>query len=429
MKRLLFLIAVLAALSFCCFGDVIHVESTGSGNPNGSPEYPYAIIQDALDNALAGDTVLIHPGTYTGIGNRDLSPEGKDISITGTDPNDPATIAQTIIDCEHLGRGFFLLNGETNDCIIEGLTITNGHERLSGFGSAIYCIYSSNPTIRKCIFFSNFAPLHGGALGFYNSDAIVSNCLFYSNTADGYGGAIFWRSGKCTIQNCIFADNFAALQGGAIRIQTCPDTLIANCTIVANESANGGGIHCWQSDVTVENCILWSNTATENPQIGLNSTATVSVDYTCIQGGWLGTENFDADPLFAAFSTGIDPADYDFHLRSEFGRWLQQSQSWVYDQVTSLCIDAGNPAHSYGRETWPNGKRPNIGAYATTPQASMNGNRADFNIDGSVDYTDMIDLAVLWLSSDADIVNLDSQGLVDMNDMAIFTQNWQWTKD
>jgi len=80
-----------------------------------------------------------------------------------------------------------------------------------------------------------------------------------------------------------------------------------------------------------------------------------------------GTENLDADPLFA------DPHSGDFHLSSEFGRWNPAANGgvggWAYDLVTSPCIDSGAP-WVLCTETEPNGNRVNIGAYGNTDQAS-----------------------------------------------------------
>ncbi|MHC4569214.1 MAG: MBL fold metallo-hydrolase, partial [Planctomycetota bacterium] len=53
------------------------------------------------------------------------------------------------------------------------------------------------------------------------------------------------------------------------------------------------------------------------------------------------------------------------------GRWDSNSQTWVQDEVTSPCIDAGDPNSPIGDEPDPNGGIINIGAYGGTWQASM----------------------------------------------------------
>jgi hypothetical protein len=113
------------------------------------------------------------------------------------------------------------------------------------------------------------------------------------------------------------------------------------------------------------------------------------VTYSDVQGGWPGEGNINADPLFAnpihldlsptAITSGDCLAYGDYHLKSQGGRWTSpssvesdpNSQSWVQDDVTSPCIDAGDLNSPIGDEPEPNGGRINMGAYGGTAEASM----------------------------------------------------------
>jgi hypothetical protein len=44
---------------------------------------------------------------------------------------------------------------------------------------------------------------------------------------------------------------------------------------------------------------------------------------------------------------------------------------WALDEMTSPCIDRGNPVDDYSNEREPNGGLINMGAYGGTPQASL----------------------------------------------------------
>ena len=103
--------------------------------------------------------------------------------------------------------------------------------------------------------------------------------------------------------------------------------------------------------------------------------------YSNVEGGFFGEGNIDIDPLFADSGywdpngTPDDASDDfwiegDYHLKSQAGRWDPNSQSWVVDDVTSPCIDAGDPNMPVGDEPMPNGGRINMGAYSGTPEAS-----------------------------------------------------------
>jgi hypothetical protein len=80
----------------------------------------YPTIQQGIDAAQNGDTVIVADGVYTGIGNKDLDFRGK--SITVKSANGPAS---TIIDCGGLGRGVYFHSGETTESVLSGFTIKN----------------------------------------------------------------------------------------------------------------------------------------------------------------------------------------------------------------------------------------------------------------------------------------------------------------
>ena len=74
--------------------------------------------------------------------------------------------------------------------------------------------------------------------------------------------------------------------------------------------------------------------------------------------------SISTDPLFA------DPSAGDFHLKSKAGRWSPKLRKWVQDDISSPCIDAGDPTSSFSDEPLPNGGRVNMGAYGNTAEAS-----------------------------------------------------------
>ncbi len=112
----------------------------------------------------------------------------------------------------------------------------------------------------------------------------------------------------------------------------------------------------------------------------------VLVRYCDVQAGWPGESNITADPCFAApgrWMDGDNPkiavdasspsavwVEGDYHLKSQAGRWDPAGESWVLDEVTSPCIDAGDPNSPVGDEPDPNGGRLNMGVYGGTAEAS-----------------------------------------------------------
>ena len=214
-------------------------------------------------------------------------------------------------------------------------------------------------------------------------------------------------SGSNTIiRNCIISNNAAttphdtAGQGGGIYLDYYTNSLyMDNCTIAENTATtDGGGIYFEQYEnppnITIINSILWDNSPNQISTYGTYKGLVLCCD---VQGGWPGPgpggkpPNMDENPLFA------DPANEDYHLKSQVGRWNPNQNEWVTDANTSPCIDSGHPTDDWTAELWPHGKRINMGAYGGTPEASMSpldiGNIA--NLDNDVnDIVNSLDLAL-----------------------------------
>ncbi|MCP4710069.1 MAG: DUF1565 domain-containing protein, partial [Planctomycetes bacterium] len=81
--------------------------------------FPY--IQDAINAASSGDTLVVEPNEYY----ENIYLLGKDITIESTDPNDPDIVATTIIDGYSLDATVNFDGAEESDTVLEGLTITS----------------------------------------------------------------------------------------------------------------------------------------------------------------------------------------------------------------------------------------------------------------------------------------------------------------
>jgi hypothetical protein len=141
------------------------------------------------------------------------------------------------------------------------------------------------------------------------------------------------------------------------------------------------------ASVTLTNSIIWANTAQRGRNISLVDRSALGITYSDVGGGrsgvnveggrlnW-GAGNIDADPLL------VDPANGDYHLKSQAGRWDPNSESWVQDDVTSPCIDAGDPLSPVMYEPHPRGCIINMGAYGGTEEASKSPYGCSYEADG-----------------------------------------------
>jgi len=166
--------------------DPIYVDVDNPGDPceDGSSAHPFDTIQEGLDAADDGDTVLVADGTYTGAGNKELDFAGKSIVLRAI-----SGAASTTIDCEDSGRAFDFDDGETSGAAVIGFTMTNGD---TDYGGAIRCDHS-HPQFRDCIITANTATVRGGGVYSTYSVPTFADCTIGSNEPNGvwaeYGGA------------------------------------------------------------------------------------------------------------------------------------------------------------------------------------------------------------------------------------------------
>ena len=252
-------------------------------------------IQAGINAAAIGDTVLVAPGTYTGVGNHDLDFGGKAIMLRSS-----GGAVATTINCASSGRGLNFTAGEGPNTIVDGFTVTAGFLRpagqssselsssqarnpgqvaagelatkTGGNGAGILCI-SSAPTIRNCRFINNRS-LGGGAAFIANSLGIrFEGCYFSGNRGEMNGGAIYAAFSTLQLTGCTFHGNFAGNadfgQGGGVYADSA--WLIASdCTFTGNEArstgddsvtrADGGGLFA-SGIISLTSCHFENNAA------------------------------------------------------------------------------------------------------------------------------------------------------------------------
>jgi predicted outer membrane repeat protein len=288
------------------------------------------------------------------------------------------------------------------ECTFEGNAAESG-------GAVAFSAETASMT--RCLFAGNWATRWGGAIEIAETPLTLDGCTFSGNAASE-GGAVY--AGRLTspravagpgtaLTHCLFTGNRGYSRGGAL-YSDYVEFAILGCTFADNQAAMAatlgwpllGADHApYQHGM--DNCIVWdgkesiapspppTRRSPETPEEE-GPEAIVAITYSDVQGGWPGEGNIDADPCFAAPGLWLDatsagtivPPGYanavwvsgDYHVKSQAGHWNAGWKRWVVDEVTSPCIDTGDPNSPFDDEPEPNGGRINMGAYGGTAEAS-----------------------------------------------------------
>ncbi|MEA3475175.1 MAG: right-handed parallel beta-helix repeat-containing protein [Candidatus Cloacimonadota bacterium] len=275
--------------------DELHV---GSGQ-----QYP--TISSAYNAAQAGDVIVIHPGYYYDHLDIEI-----DIDITGStlDPND--------VTIESDYYGYSPLHIDYATCNISNLTVCNA----CGCGISMFV---ATCNIVNCIAEDNE---YCGIGSSDYSEVTIKDCIVRMNAWYGIFLDEPFPRRNGTIENTLVIDNgFGVGSGAGIYMA---GGVISNCTIVENKK---GVIRFQEQSPTIINSIAYGN------QFMQISSYITDVTYSDIEGGFTGTGNIDADPLF------VEEGNHLYHLLEG-----------------SPCIDAGDPNMQD-----PDSTRIDMGCYPT----------------------------------------------------------------
>ncbi len=179
----------------------------------------YVSIQQALDEARDGDTLVVASGPYAYLGCFNF--KGKAVTLRSQDPHDADVVAASVLKADGKGTLATFNHDEDAASVLAGLTLVNGAE-------GIFCDGAS-PVIQHCVIQG-----HGGAgLHFFNgSRALIEHCLVQNNEGAGLE-LVANKAGRVillnypTVSHCVISHN----RGGGIVGETAT---VIDCMITDN---------------------------------------------------------------------------------------------------------------------------------------------------------------------------------------------------
>ena len=277
-----------------------------------------ATIQQAIDAAAAGDTVLVSPGTYV----ENITFRGK--AITVASEQGPGV---TIIDGNRAGSVVTFASGESRTAMLNGFTVRNGANSFSGggvriqnsapsiignwivgngacSGAGIYSYFSS-PLIKGNTISRNYVYACSGAsgLGVYiggdSAAELIENVITENSGFANGGGVALFAAGRVVLRSNVIARNVTSgfspcTSGGGIWMVNYSQATIVNNLVVGNAAGCGGGFYWGGSTgvTTFVNNTFADNDAAEGSEIDVSGVDTRHIIYNNVIIGKAGRTAF-----------------------------------------------------------------------------------------------------------------------------------------
>ena len=155
--RSVFLLAILSAavcVMMSASAATWYVDGSVATSGDGTSwETAFKTIQQGVDTAVAGETVIVAEGVYVA----NILFRGANIVLRSVDPLNPSVVANTVIDGNQTNPVVRFSGTEDGTCLLAGFTLRNGRGLDSRYGGGIYGS-GTHATIRHNIITLNRLP-------------------------------------------------------------------------------------------------------------------------------------------------------------------------------------------------------------------------------------------------------------------------------
>ena len=179
----------------------------------------FGTIQEGIDTAIDGDTVVVAPGDY--IITEPITFRGKAITVKSEAGPEQTTIRIGTPDDTNRGSVVVFESNETTASVLDGFTITGGKGSLvssaNEWGGGGILFVASSGTMRNCAIVENSAKYGGGICCVFQCSPRLADCTIVENSAEENGGGVLlWSGPSLTLTNCTIRGNSATGFGGGV---------------------------------------------------------------------------------------------------------------------------------------------------------------------------------------------------------------------
>ena len=219
-----------------------------------------------------------------------------------------------------------------------------------------------------------------------------------------------------------------AVQGGASSPATILGSVayVSSCTFADNVAGDAaGGAYAGEgagtgpdAQLTVSNTIFWNNSADIDPQVN-DGLTTVTIVYSCVEGGGTSFGNINTNPKF------VDQAGGDYRILNGSPCADAGINSLIEPDRADLDGDSNTteelPLDAFGNARRLDAAMADTGS-GTAPIVDMGAHElcsGDFNLDGHIDEKDM-DAFLDAFSNDDPAADMNGDGVLNFTDISLF---------
>ncbi|MCH2152534.1 MAG: S8 family serine peptidase [Phycisphaerales bacterium] len=366
----------------------------------------HATIQEAVDAAGNGDTILVGPGVWSG-----FEVDRKTLVIQSTD-----------------GHEFTSIDGAGGSCIttlnssveIQGFTI---HDCEASDGAGVYAD-GEWLTVRECVFRDNLATVSGGGIWSGCDNTRITRCEFQSNRAWFVGAGVYLAGAAAEVTDNTFQGN-SADYGGGVSTKAERAWIVNNVFHDNDARFAGGGLDLWEGVVDVMECTFDRNNSNRGGGLSMGHAASGSI----------------TDSMFTMNTADLQGA----------GCWLGDASPWITGCrfAENIAVNSGGAIESAGtsmpeiKESVLCGNLPEpvMGNYQDSgdncfaldcEDANNNGtpdecdsSNGDVDGNGVVNVEDLLAAIAAFGHCDGCPEDINGDGVVDVEDLLAILACWQ----